>query len=168
MLGSLAPVIFPSVHPIPNTGFVAFKIHILISMLAYGLFTIAAFHVALMALQEKWLHGGASNRMLQNLPPLLAMEALLFRIIATGFILLTLTVVSGMFFSEELFGKPLQFNHKIVFGLISWCIFAALLGGRKIYGWRGKTAVRWTLAGFFALFLAYIGSKFVLEIILHR
>jgi ABC-type uncharacterized transport system permease subunit len=71
-------------------------------------------------------------------------------------------------FSEELFGRPLQFTHKVVFGILAWCIFAALLTGRQIYGWRGPLALRWTLAGFLALVLAYIGSKFVLEIILHR
>jgi ABC-type uncharacterized transport system permease subunit len=73
-----------------------------------------------------------------------------------------------MLFSEELFGQPLKFTHKVVFGILAWCIFAALLTGRQIYGWRGALALRWTLAGFLALVLAYIGSKFVLEIILHR
>ena len=103
-----------------------------------------------------------------SLPPLLTMERILFRIIALGFLLLTLTLGSGMLFSEELFGKPLQFNHKVVFGIIAWCLFAALLVGRQIYGWRGRIALRWTLAGFLVLVLAYIGSKFVLEIVLHR
>jgi ABC-type uncharacterized transport system permease subunit len=102
------------------------------------------------------------------MPPLLTMETLLFRIIWTGFVLLTLTLASGIFFSEELFGKPLTFTHKTVFGILSWLIFAALLGGRVLAGWRGRKALRWTLAGFLALVLAYIGSKFVLEIILHR
>jgi ABC-type uncharacterized transport system permease subunit len=96
------------------------------------------------------------------------MEALLFRIIWAGFILLTLTLVSGVVYSEELFGKAAKLNHKTVFGIVSWVIFAALLGGRHVYGWRGRIAVRWTLAGFLALVLAYIGSKFVLEVILGR
>ena len=96
------------------------------------------------------------------------METFLFRIITAGFILLSLTLASGMAFSQELFAQPLQFNHKTVFAIISWCIFAALLGGRVVYGWRGKVALRWTIAGFMTLFLAYFGSKFVLEVILHR
>jgi ABC-type uncharacterized transport system permease subunit len=102
------------------------------------------------------------------------MEALLFRIIWAGFILLTLTLASGIVFSEELFGRAARFNHKTVFGFLSWLIFAALLAGRHVYGWRGRVAVRWTLAGFltlvlaFTLVLAYIGSKFVLEVILGR
>ena len=158
----------PSAAALPNTHHAAFKAHLLISMLAYSLFTIASLHVALMALLERRLHDGAVSHALQALPPLLTMEALLFRIIWAGFILLTLTLVSGMIFTEELFGKPATFNHKTVFGVVSWLIFAALLVGRHVYGWRGRIAVRWTLAGFLALVLAYIGSKFVLEVILGR
>ena len=99
---------------------------------------------------------------------LLEMEALLFRILFAAFVLLTLTVVSGLFFSEQVFGKPLQATHKTVFGIISWLIFGSLLWGRYFRGWRGKRAVYLTLWGFAALLLAYLGSKFVLEIILHR
>jgi ABC-type uncharacterized transport system permease subunit len=71
-------------------------------------------------------------------------------------------------FSEALFGTPLPFTHKTVFGILSWIIFAALLAGRALYGWRGRVAMRWTLAGFLALVLAYIGSRIVLEFILQR
>src|SRR5262249_22680616 len=105
---------------------------------------------------------------LRKLPPLLTMEQLLFRIIAAGFVLLTLTLIFGIMFSGELFGTPLHFNQKTVFGIVSWLIFAAFLGGRWLYGWRGRVAVRWTLGGFLMLVLAYIGSKFVLEVILGR
>lgn len=165
---SLLPAVFPSMRPLPNTEFMAFKFHLLISMLAYSLFTIASLHVLLMALLERRLHDGALPQVLQRLPPLLAMETMLFRMIWAGFILLTLTLASGMIYSEDLFGKPAQFNHKTVFGVLSWVIFAALLAGRHIYGWRGRVAVRWTLAGFLTLVLAYVGSKFVLEILLGR
>jgi ABC-type uncharacterized transport system permease subunit len=167
-LACLLPVVFPPSAPLSNTAFTAFKIHLLIAILAYSLFTIAALHVLLMALLERQLHGGSMPMVLQKMPPLLTLEALLFRIIWTGFVLLTLTLVSGVVFSEELFGRAVRFNHKTVFGVLSWLIFAALLGGRHIYGWRGRVAVRWTLAGFLTLVLAYIGSKFVLEIILGR
>jgi ABC-type uncharacterized transport system permease subunit len=165
---ALLPAVFPSLKPLPNTDLAAFKFHLLIAMLAYSLFTIASLHVLLMALLERRLHDGTLPRALRGLPPLLAMEALLFRIIWAGFILLTLTLVSGVVYSEELFGKAAKLNHKTVFGIVSWVIFAALLGGRHVYGWRGRIAVRWTLAGFLALVLAYIGSKFVLEVILGR
>ena len=167
-IATLLPALMPSTRALPNTHLAAFKIHLLISLLAYSFFTIASLHVALMALLEKRLHDGTVTQVLQNLPPLLTMEAVLFRIIWAGFVLLTLTLGSGVVFSEELFGKAAQFNHKTVFGMVSWLIFAALLAGRHIYGWRGRVAVRWTLAGFLALVLAYIGSKFVLEVLLGR
>jgi len=74
--------------------------------------------------------------------------------------------VSGMWFSEALFHKPVQFNHKTIFSIASWFIYAALLFGRYQYGWRGLKAIRWTLTGFALLVLAYIGSKFVSQILL--
>ena len=164
----MLPVVFPSSHALANTETLAFKAHLLISMAAYSLFTIASLHVMLMAIIERRLHAGGLPPSLRSMPPLLTMETLLFRIIAAGFVLLTLTIASGVLFSEELFGRPARFSHKTVFGVLSWLIFGALLGGRCFYGWRGRTAVRWTLAGFLTLVLAYIGSKFVLEIILGR
>ena len=164
----LLPLVFPSLRPLANTEFPAFKAHISIAMLAYSLLTIAALHALLMAVVERRLHHPAMPSVLTNLPPLLAMERLLFRVIWAGFILLTLTLISGIVFSEEVFGQPLKFTHKTLFGIISWCVFAALLAGRQFYGWRGRIAIRWTLAGFIILLLAYLGSKFVLEVILRR
>jgi ABC-type uncharacterized transport system permease subunit len=163
-----ASVALPAVRPLTHTDLPAFRLHLLISLLAYSLFTIASLQALIMALLERRLHGGRLPLFLQSLPPLLTMERLLFRIVAFGFVLLTLSLGSGMFFSEELFGQPLKVTHKVVFGIVAWCIFAALLAGRYIYGWRGRLALRWTLAGFLALVLAYIGSKFVLEVILQR
>jgi ABC-type uncharacterized transport system permease subunit len=164
----LLPALLPSVHPLSHTNLPAFRLHLLISMLAYSLFTIASLQALMMAVLERRLHGGALPATLQSLPPLLSMERLLFRIIKAGFLLLTLTLASGMLFSEELLGRPLPFTHKVIFGILSWLIYAALLAGRRLYGWRGRVAVRWTLGGFLALLLAYVGSKFVLEVILHR
>jgi len=167
-VAALLPALLPSAKPLPNTDMLAFKLHLLMSMAAYSLFTIASLHVLLMAMLERRLHLGALPAGLRRLPPLLTMEALLFRIIWAGFIMLTLTLVSGVFFSEEVFGKAARFNHKTVFGFVSWIVFAALLLGRHFRGWRGRVAVRWTLAGFLLLVLAYLGSKFVLEVLLGR
>lgn len=164
----VAPLFLPATRTLPHSELTLFKVHLLIAILAYSLFTIASLHALLMTLVERRLHGKPRSIMLQRLPPLLTMEHLLFRILWAGFTLLTLTVASGMLFSRELFGQSLQFSHKTVFALLSWTIYAALLGGRQIYGWRGRTAIRWTLSGFMALLLAYIGSKFVLEILLGR
>ena len=164
----LVPLVLPPVHALSHTDLPAFRLHLLIALLAYSLFTIASLQALMMAVLENRLHGGRLPAYLQSLPPLLTIERLLFRIIALGFVLLTLTLGSGMLFSEELVGQPLKLNQKVVFGILSWCIYAALLAGRRIYGWRGRAALRWTLAGFVVLVLAYIGSKLVLEVGLHR
>ena len=147
--------------------------HIAVAILSYSILTIAAFHAVLMALQESRLHtrnagGGWLSAALDQLPALLTMEKLLFRLIWIGFILLSLTVLSGIVFSEQLFGRVMRWDHKTMFTLLSWALFAALLAGRRWRGWRGKTALRFTLAGFATLVLAYVGSRFVLEVILHR
>jgi ABC-type uncharacterized transport system permease subunit len=96
------------------------------------------------------------------------MEALLFHLINIAFFLLSATLLSGVFFSEVLFGKAMNLDHKTVFAFVSWLIFAALLLGRHLRGWRGRLALRWTLAGFATLLLAYVGSHFVIEVILRR
>jgi ABC-type uncharacterized transport system permease subunit len=167
-VGVLLPLAFPSQHLLANAASPLFRAHFLIAMLAYSLFTLAALHALLMMAAERSLHRGRLPRIIANLPPLLTMEALLFRLIHIAFVLLTLTLASGIFFSESLFGKALTFNHKTVFAILSWLIFAALLIGRHLRGWRGQLALRWTLAGFTALLLAYVGSRFVLEVMLGR
>lgn len=96
------------------------------------------------------------------------LERILFRFIGLGFALLTLTAFSGVLFSEEIFGQPLRFDHKTVFSLVAWTVFAVLLLGRRLRGWRGRTALRLTFGGFVLLLLAYVGSRLVLEVILHR
>ena len=173
---ALLPAFFPGPETPAYTQTFIFRMHLLVAMLAYSLFTIAALHATLMTLLERRLHAGKpagpSGRSLAgpwaSLPPLMTLETLLFRILTLGFVLLSLTLVSGFVFSEELFGKAARVNHKTVFGVISWVIFAALLVGRHGWGWRGRTALRWTLAGFTALLLAYVGSMFVLQVILGR
>ena len=167
-LFAVLPGLFPGDHPLTHTDFPAFTAHISAAMLAYSLFTIAMFHAVLISQVEKRLHQASLPRVLKNLPPLMTMESLLFRIIAIGFALLSLTLASGMMFSEEIFGKPWQFTHKVVFGFLSWLVFGTLLFGHVFYGWRGRIAVRWTVSGFVFLLLAYLGSKFVIEVLLHR
>ncbi|HEX7454511.1 MAG TPA: cytochrome c biogenesis protein CcsA [Gallionella sp.] len=164
----LLPGVFPTDHQLTHTNLLAFKVHIAVAMLAYSLFTIAMLHAVLISLVESRLRQATLPRVLRSLPPLLTMESLLFRMIGIGFVLLTLTLISGVLFSEEIFGKVWQFNHKVLFGFISWFVFAVLLWGHRFHGWRGKIAVRWTVSGFMFLLLAYLGSKFVLELLLHR
>lgn len=149
-----------------------FLVHIALSLLAYALFTVAALHAGMMALFERRLHTHSMNRALSNLPPLLTLERLLFNVIGIGFVMLTLALASGILFSEQVFGKPFSFTHftqhKTVFALLSWFTYAGLLLGRKHYGWRGRTAIAWSLTGFVMLILAYIGSKVVLQLLLGK
>ncbi len=135
-------------------------------MLAYSLFTFAALHALLMAAAERSLHRKPNLTRLAEFPPLIVMEKMLFRVIGIGFLLLTLTLISGIIFSEHIFHQAMKFNHKNIFALLSWLIYAGLLLGRHIYGWRGRTAIRLTLSGFVLLLLAYAGTKFVLQFLL--
>lgn len=162
----LAMALFSATHVIPNSQALALRAHLVVSFLAYGLLAVAALHAVLMTLLEKQLHRGAFLR--DGAPPLLTLEAMLFRAIGIGFALLTLTVLSGVVFSEEIFGKALQFSHKIVFAILSWLVFGGLLLGRHYRGWRGRTALVWTITGFTLLLLAYLGTQFVLEVLLGR
>jgi len=132
---------------------------------AYSLFTFATLHALIMMVAERSLHQKKNWIQLPDFPPLLVMEKLLFRVISLGFILLTVTLISGMIFSEEIFGKVAQFNHKTIFSIASWLIYGWLLFGHYQYGWRGKKAIKLTLIGFVLLLLAYVGTKFILEVI---
>ena len=165
---TILPVIFPNVHLVAHAQATGFKLHFLTAMLAYSLLTLSALHAIFMGFTEQALHKRSMKRSLASLPPLLTMESLLFKMLLIGFVFLTLTVGSGVFFSEALFGKPMSLDHKTLFAFASWGIFATLLIGRHAWGWRGKRALRWTLAGFALLILAYVGSRFVAEVILGR
>jgi ABC-type uncharacterized transport system permease subunit len=171
---ALLPAAYPGAVLGQATDAPMFRVHLLLAILAYSLLTIAAMQALLMASMDRRLHGdtsGGAGRLahfLDRLPPLLSMETVLFRLIGAGFVLLTATLISGVFFSEEVFGRALRFDHKTIFTFAAWFVFGALLVGRVVFGWRGRTALRWTLTGFAMLMLAYVGSRFVLEVLLQR
>ena len=142
--------------------------HISVALVAYALFVVAALQAVVLTGIEQRLHRGAPAASEPATAPLLTLERYLFRLIAIGFVLLTITLVSGILFSESLFGRPLTFTHKNVFSVAGWAVFAVLLFGRWRYGWRGRTALKWIVGGTLLLVLGYLGSKFVLEVLLHR
>lgn len=142
--------------------------HVVISIIAYSLLMLAAVQSLLLLVQERHLHAKHPGGFIRALPPLQTMETLMFQMVGIGFLLLTATLVSGVFFAEQVFGQPLKLTHHILLSVIAWGVFAVLLAGRRLYGWRGRMAVRWTLAGFVLLLLGYFGSKFVLEVLLGR
>jgi len=142
------------------------KLHVTVALVAFGVLSIAAVLAILLAVQERALRHRQFGPWLRALPPLTLTETLLFRLIGAGFLLLTLTLITGALFVQNLFGQHLV--HKTVLSIIAWLVFGTLLFGRWRYGWRGRQAVNLTLAGMALLLLALFGTKAVLELILHR
>lgn len=155
---------FPSSHIVSADVSKELKFHIIISILAYSALTVAAIQSIIVALQDRHLRSRHPGGIIRSLPPLQTMETLLFQLIATGFSLHTIALATGILYIEDLFAQHLV--HKTLLSIIAWSTFAILLWGRHYYGWRGRTAIRWTLSGFALLFLAYFGTKVVLEILL--
>jgi ABC-type uncharacterized transport system permease subunit len=173
---SLLPSLFPGNLISPKAvSDPWFKGHFIVATISVGLLSLAAMHAMLMSIQDRALHRQLAivpdsrvAHWLEDLPPLMTMESLLFNLLYVGFALLSLTVFSGLLFSQTLFGRPLVFDHKTIFALISWFLFAGLLLARWRVGLRGRAAIRWVLSAYTALLLAYVGSRFVLEVILQR
>lgn len=140
------------------------SIHIVFSILAYGVVLIAACCAVMLYYGNYLLRHKHIGAALSRLPPLETMDRLLFEIILCCQVLLTLSILSGFIFLDDIFAQHLI--HKTFFSLLSWCIYGALLVGHYRFGWRGTQAILWTLAGFVALVFAYVGSKLVLEWIL--
>lgn len=175
-LGVLLPAAFPG-RLIADATSTDFKMHLGLAIVAYSVFTIALLHAVLMALADRLLHrkgageaprGDPLHGPVASLPPLLTIERMFFRLVGAAFVLLTLTLATGMTLSESMFGRVLRFNHETVFAVMAWLTFAVLLWGRLARGWRGRTALRWTVAGFVMVLLANIGTAFVLEVLLRR
>ena len=140
-------------------------LHLALGIASYGLLAAAVVHAGLMMRAERRIrlavdpHSGL---------PLLALERITFRFVMAGFALLTATLAAGLLFSETLYGRAWHWDHKAVLSVLAWFTLAALLLGRSRFGWRGKTAVRMLYAGAALLLLAYVGSRFVLEVLLGR
>lgn len=138
------------------------RTHVVLSLFSAGLLTIAAVQAGALALQDRLLHRHEYGRLLlRGMPPLQTMESLLFQLVAIGFGLLSLTLLSGLWFVHNWFAQHLA--HKTVLSITAWLMFGVLLWGRWRHGWRGRTAIRWVLGGYAVLILAYFGSKLVLE-----
>ncbi|MBF0124043.1 MAG: cytochrome c biogenesis protein CcsA [Magnetococcales bacterium] len=144
------------------------KVHFVLSILAYGLFTIAVVLALLDHAQQRALRQKQAGRLTEALPSLEQLEEDLFTMVRLAFVALTLSIGTGAIFLHNHSGAYLVFNHKIVFSWVTWLVFAALLLGHRLRGWRGRQAVRLTLWGYAFLVLAYLGVKFVYEFILHR
>jgi ABC-type uncharacterized transport system permease subunit len=155
---------FQTSHLLPADSPLGLQIHVLVSIIAYSLLGLAALMALILAAQNRLLHNHHPGGLLHHLPPLQVMEKLLFDAIAAGFIGLSIALATGFIFLENIFAQHLV--HKTVLGIVAWSVFGTLLVGRVMMGWRGRTAIRWTLSGFVSLMLAYFGSKFVFEFII--
>lgn len=144
-------------------------LHFVLGIGAYGLFGAAVLHGALLDAAERRLrlkrpvHGGDAVAARPGGMPLLQLERLTFRFVEVGFVVLSATELIGLFDTVRW-----RWDHKTVFSVMSWAVFAALVAGRRLYGWRGRRATRWLYAGTLLLLLAYVGSRFVLEVLLGR
>ena len=164
---AILPVLLPLPHLLPYSTDIVAAAHLVVALLAFALFVIAAVQAAAMLTLEQQLHRGLAMSA-GGVPPVLTLERWLFGLIGIGFLLLTAALGSGMIFSEALFGKPASFTHKTVFSVLAWVLFGVLLIGRWRFGWRGRRALRWVVTGSVLLLIGYAGSKFVLEVLLGR
>ena len=139
-------------------------LHWALGIASYGLFGAAVLHAAMLNRAERLMRpsavatAGANKGM-----PLLQLERMTFRFVAAGFVVLSAALVLGAWFAS-----PWRWDHKTVFSMLGWLVFAGLLAGRRAFGWRGPAATRGVYAGAALLLLAYVGSRFVLEVLLHR
>lgn len=157
VMGALAP------SPVSNLKISDWQVslHVLLSLLSAGLLTLAAVQSLALAAQDRLLHRHRLAPVGGRMPPLQTTERVLFQLIAVGFVLLSLTLLSGLWFVHDWMAQHLA--HKTVLSITAWLIFGVLLWGRWRFGWRGRTAIRWALAGYATLILAYFGSRLVLE-----
>jgi ABC-type uncharacterized transport system permease subunit len=153
--------------PIPlNEASTGTAIHIISSVLAFGLLSIAGVYAFFVFIIDHFLRNHRLSPLVRTLPALEVLEDLLFKLIGAGFLLLTVSLLSGLVFISDIFAQHLV--HKTILSIMAWLVFGILLFGRWRYGWRGSLAVRMTLAGIVLLLLSYFGTKLVLEIILGK
>lgn len=165
-IAMILELVFPNERDLLKSLSMGLRLHILLSITAYSVLAIAAVQSIVLAFQEHQIRNKQPVHVMRMLPPMQTMEDMLVQLIAIGFLLLGLSLASGLMFVSDIFAQHLI--HKTVLSLLAWVIFGVVLLGRWRWGWRGARLNRWTLGGFFSLLLAYFGTKFVLELILHR
>ena len=165
-LALLLEFIIPSNRIVSDSSNFGLDVHIILSICAYSILTIAALQSIILAVQEHQLRTKHPVKIMRMLPPMQIMEELLVQLLWVGFFLLSLGLATGLMFVHDIFDQHLV--QKTVLTILAWIFFGLVLFGRWAWGWRGKHLVYWTLSGFALLMLGYFGSKFVLELILER
>ena len=158
----LLALLFPGEpHPMATSPWV--PLHWMLGVASYGLFGAAVLHASMLDAADRQLRLKTGPGTGPFGMPLLRLERLTFRFVDAGFAVLTATLLLGAWSTPQW-----HWNHKTVFSLLGWTVFAALIAGRHLWGWRGRRATRWLYAGAVLLLLAYVGYRFVLEVVLHR
>ncbi|MGI9229080.1 MAG: cytochrome C assembly family protein [Gammaproteobacteria bacterium] len=165
-LAAPAQVFMPSSTMVVAADSLGLRLHILLSITAYGMLTIAVVQALILRYQQANLHDKKPGSVLNILPPMQNMEKFLIQILTVGFFILSLSLVTGLMFVHNIFTQHLA--HKVVFSVIAWLTFGIVLWGRWSQGWRGKKLLHWILGGFVCLVLAYFGTKAVFDLILDR
>ena len=163
-LAVLLSIVFPGT-PLGSQHSAWLPLHLALGVASYGMFAAAVVHAGLMTRAERRIRSASGEG---TGVPLLTLERIMFRCVGAGFVLLSATLLVGVLFSEALYGRPWYPDHKTVFSLLAWVVFAVLLLGRARFGWRGRNATRMVYAGAVMLLLGYAGSRFVLEVLLER
>jgi ABC-type uncharacterized transport system permease subunit len=149
-------------------------IHWVLGIASYGLFGAAVLHAAMLNRADRQMRlnlqparlvgaGAPSSAAPPTGLPLMRLERLTFRFVSAGFVVLSMAIFLGW-----LFASPWRWDHKVVFSILGWLVYAGLLAGRRRFGWRGPQATRWVYTGAVLLLLAYVGSRFVMEVLLNR
>lgn len=165
-LAMLVDMRYPGLHLLGENAGWALRLHVVTSILAYALLTLATLQAVMLAIQDNHLRSHHPGGFIRALPPLQTMESLLFELIGLGFVLLSISLLTGFVYLEDMFAQNVA--HKTILSILAWIAFGVLLWGRFRFGWRGRTAIQWTLGGFVVLMIAYFGSKAILELVLHR
>ena len=159
-------LLFPAIHILPEDTHWNLRAHVLTSLLAYSVLAMASVQAILLAIQDTQLRKHHPGGFIRALPPLQTMESLLFEMILIGFILLSIALLTGFLFMEDMFAQRVV--HKTILSITAWVAFGILLWGRFRYGWRGRKAIYWILFAFVVLAMSYFGSKAVMELVLHN
>lgn len=167
---ALMPVVFPGEAVASETWTVLFRVHLIVALGAYSFMTIAFLQAVLLWMMQRQLKDPAAAHkttgLVANMPNLMAMERILYRIVLCGFVCLTLVLIIGSFATQQYMGQPFVFDHKTVLTWISWIVFAVLMVGRYFFGWRNKRALMLFWAGYAFLVAAYVVYRFVIELFL--
>ncbi|SDB90313.1 cytochrome C assembly family protein [Acinetobacter boissieri] len=164
--GLILGFVFSQPNQYASQHTIGLDLHIILSLSSYAVLLMATIQAVMMWLQNQELKKKQKRLWVNLLPPLQVMESLLFDMLITGFITLTAALLFGFFMVDNFIQQHLA--HKTIFSIISWFVYATLLIGHFKFGWRGQKAIRFTIIGFFLLALGFIGSKFILEVILGR